>query len=135
VRSTGCELEDRGRHGFEEPAVVRDEDDGRVDRLELSLEPLEILDVEVVRRLVEEEQVRAPGEGSRERSAGQLAARERAERSVEVVVREPEAANRSGGAVAPGPAACVLEARLRLRVPSQSRRVVRALRHRPLESP
>jgi hypothetical protein len=45
---------------------VGDEDDGRVDRLELALEPFEVLDVEVVRGLVEEEQVGAPRERARE---------------------------------------------------------------------
>ena len=34
---------------------MRDEDDGGVDRLQLALEPFEAGDVEVVRRLVEEQ--------------------------------------------------------------------------------
>ena len=77
---------------FEEPAVVRDEDDCRVERLELLLEPLEVLDVEVVRRLVEQQQVGIAGERPRERGAGQLAAGERLERPVEVAIEEAEAA-------------------------------------------
>ena len=94
VRAAGLELEHGGRDRLEEPAVVRDEDDRRVDRLELALEPLEALDVEVVRRLVEEEQVGIARERARERGARQLAAGERAERPVEVVVGEAEAAQR-----------------------------------------
>ena len=109
VGASGRELEHRGRDGLEEPAVVRDEDDGGVDRLELALEPLEVLHVEVVRRLVEQEEIRASGERARERGARQLAARERPERPVEVLVGEAEPAHRSGGSVAPRPAAGVLE--------------------------
>ena len=134
VGSTGCELEHRGRDRFEEPAVVRDEDHCRIDRLELALEPFEVLHVEVVRRLVEEEQVRAARESARERGTGQLAAGERPERSVEIVVGEAEAANGRGRSVAPCPTACVLESRLRLCVPPQCRCVVRAFRHRFLET-
>ena len=48
-----AELEHAVRDGLEEPAVVRDEDDPRVQRLQLLLEPLQVGDVEVVRRLVE----------------------------------------------------------------------------------
>ena len=134
VRSAGRELEHGGRDGLEEPAVVRDEDDRSVDRLELPLEPLEVLDVEVVRRLVEQEQVGAARERAGERRAGQLPAGERAERPVEIVVGEAEPAHGRRCPVAPGPATRVLELRLRLRVPAQRRRVVRALRHRLLEA-
>ena len=118
-----AELEHRGRHGLEEPAVVRDEDHGRVERGELALEPLEALDVEVVRRLVEQQQVGVGRERAGERGAGQLSAGERVERAVEVGVREPEPADDRRGAVAPGPAACVLEPRLRLAVAPQRRGV------------
>src|SRR5438105_13777833 len=55
-RAAALELEHGRRHRLQEPAVVRDEDDRRVERDERLLEPLEPLDVEVVRRLVEEEQ-------------------------------------------------------------------------------
>src|SRR6188472_3078483 len=65
-RASGLELEHGGRDGVEEPAVVRDEDDGRVDRLQLALEPLETRDVEVVRGLVEEQEVGIAAEGARE---------------------------------------------------------------------
>ena len=45
---------------------MRDQDHGGIDRLELALEPLEVLDVEVVGRLVEQEQVGAPRERTRQ---------------------------------------------------------------------
>ena len=109
---------------------MRDEDHRGVERLELALEPLEALDVEVVRRLVEQEQVGIARERARERRAGQLAARERVERTVEVGVDEPEAAHGGRRAVAPRPAARVLEPRLRLGVAAERRLVVRAARHR-----
>ena len=134
VHATRCELEHRRRDRFQEPAVVRDEDHGRVDRLELALEPFEVLDVEVVRRLVEEEQVGAAGERSRERRPRQLTAGERAERAVEVVVGEAEPSHGCSCAIAPGPAPGVLESSLRLRVAAQRRLVVGAFRHGGLQA-
>ncbi len=123
----------RRRHGLEEPAVVRDEDHGGVERVELALEPLEVRDVEVVRRLVEEEQVGVAAERARERGARQLAAGERPQRTVEIVVREAEPAQDGRGVVAPAVAAGVLEPRLRLGVAVERRLVVRAAGHRLLE--
>src|SRR5439155_22778615 len=75
--ATRLELQDGGGDGLEEPAVVRDDDDPGVERLELSLQPLEGFDGEVVRRLVEQEQVRIAAERSRQRCTCQLSARER----------------------------------------------------------
>ena len=112
---------------------MRDEDDRGVDRLELALEPLEVLHVEVVRRLVEEEEIRASGKSARERRARQLSAGERAERPVELVVGEAEAAHRRCGAVAPGPSARVLEPGLRLGIAPERRVAVVTVRHRLLE--
>ncbi|MDX6518293.1 MAG: hypothetical protein QOF50_1139 [Gaiellaceae bacterium] len=54
-RAAVIELEHGVRDRLEEPAVVRDQDDRRVERLQLALEPFEARDVQVVRRLVEEE--------------------------------------------------------------------------------
>ena len=132
-RLAALELEHRRRHRLEEPAVVRDEDHAGVDRLQHLLEPLERLDVEVVRRLVEQQQVRLRRERARERRPRQLAAGERAQRAVEVVIGEAEAAHDGRGAVAPVVAAGVLEPRLRLRVAPEDRRVVLARRHPLLE--
>ncbi len=72
------------------------------------------LDVEVVRRLVEQQQVGVAAERARERRARQLAAREGAQRPVEALVGEAEAAHDRGRVVAPAVAARVLEPRLRL---------------------
>ena len=120
------ELEDGGRDGLEEPAVVRHEDHGRVERLQLALEPLEALDVEVVRRLVEQQQVGIAGERTCERRARQLAAREGVQLPVEIRLDEAEAADRRRDPVAPGPAAAVLELRLRVGIAAKRRVVVRA---------
>ena len=135
MRATWRQLEHGRRDRFEEPAVVRDEDHGRVDGLELALEPFEVLDVEVVRRLVEEEQVGTACERACQRRARQLSAGERAERTVEVVLDEPEAAHRGRRAVAPRPAARVLEPRLRFGVAAEGRVVVCAFGHRGLKAP
>ena len=63
-----------------------------VERRELLLEPLDRGHVEVVRGLVEQQQVRMAGEGAAERGARELAARERVEAALEVGVGEAEAA-------------------------------------------
>ena len=70
---------------------MRDEHDRGVEAGQRLLEPLERLDVEVVGGLVEQQQVGLGGERARERRARQLAAGERRERAVEVVVDETQA--------------------------------------------
>ena len=132
--AAGLDLERRRRHGLEEPAVVRDEDHGRVERGELPLEPFEIRDVEMVRRLVEEKQVGVAAERAGERGARQLAARERAQRPVEIVLREAEPAHDRGRVIAPAVAAGVLEPRLRLGVAVERRLRVISLRHLAFEA-
>ena len=112
-----------------------DEDHGGVERLELLLEPLEALDVEVVRRLVQEQEIRSAAERTCERGAGQLAAGERAQRPVEIVVDESETADDGARVLAPGVAARVLEPGLRGRVRVERAGVVRAAGHRLLEPP
>jgi hypothetical protein len=133
--AAGLQLEHGSRHGLEEPAVVRDEDHGRVDRLELALEPFEAGDVEVVGRLVEEEQVGVAAESAGERGARQFASREGGEGAVEVGRREAEVARDRVEALAPGIAACVLEARLGLGVEAERRRLVVAGSHGLFEAP
>src|SRR5262249_29426400 len=76
-RTARLQLEHGVRNRLEEPAVVRDDPDPSVERLQLALEPLEALDVEGVRRLVEQEQIRVATQRSRPRRAGQPAARAR----------------------------------------------------------
>ena len=128
ARAAGLELEHRGADRLEKPAVVGDEDDRRVEPDEVVLEPLERLDVEVVGRLVEQQQVGARGEHPRERGPGQLTAREAAERAVELVVAEAEPAQGRLDAVAPAIAAGGLQPRLGVGVGVQ-RRLVGAVGH------
>jgi hypothetical protein len=125
---------ERLRHGLEEPAVVGDDHAGRVERRELALEPLEARHVEMVRRLVEQDQVGIAGQRSGERGAGDLPAREGGELPVEVLVVEAEAPCDRSDVVAPPVAAGVLEPRLRARVGGKRRRVVAPRRHRLLEA-
>ena len=131
--AAGLELERGVGHRFEEPAVVRDDHAGGVERGELALEPLEAGDVQVVGGLVEEDEVGIAGQGARERRAGDLTAREGRELAVEVVVVEAEAANDCAGVVAPPVPARVLEAGLGARVGRERRLVVVACGHRLLE--
>jgi hypothetical protein len=65
-RSACLELQHRRRRRLEKPAVVRDEHHAGVERRQLVLEPLEARDVEVVRRLVEQQQIRIASEHPRE---------------------------------------------------------------------
>ena len=132
-RLAGLELEHRCRHGLEEPAVVRDDHDGGVDRRQLLLEPLDRGHVEVVRGLVEQEQIRLAGERAGERRARQLAAGERLEAAIEIGVGEAEAAQDAGRVVAPAVAARVLEPPLGLAVAAQ--RLGRVVAGRPSPPP
>ena len=95
---------------------MRDEDHRRVEALQLALEPFEAGDVEMVRRLVQQQQVGIAAERARERRARQLAAGEGAQRPVEALVGEAEPAHDLRRVVAPAVAARVLEPRLRGRV-------------------
>ena len=113
---------------------MRDEDDGGVERDEVLLEPLERLDVQVVGRLVEEEQVWVAGERPCERAARELAAGEGGEAAVEVAVAEAEAVERAEGAGAPAIAAGMLEAGLHARVAVEDVGFVGRLGHRALQA-
>ena len=116
LRAAGCELEHGGRHYLEKPAVVRNQHDGGIEADESALQPLEVVDVEVVRGLVQQQQVGISGQRTREGGACQLSAGERVEWPVEIVLREAEAAQGRCRALAPGPAARMLELRLRVAV-------------------
>ena len=87
------ELEDPARDVVEEVAVVGDGDDGALVRLEEALEPGDRLGVEVVRRLVEEQQVGRGEEEPAERDPAPLAAGER--RHVAVGFRKAERVHRA----------------------------------------
>src|SRR6185503_15493290 len=73
------EREDMGRDAVEEPAVVRDHDGAAREIQQRVLERAQRLDVEVVRRLVEQQQVAARGEHLGEMNAIALAAGEQAD--------------------------------------------------------
>ena len=79
--------------------------------------------------LVEQEQVRVGREGPGQRGPRELAAREGVEAAVEVGVDEPEAVERCQCALAPVPAARVLQASLVARVAVEKLAVVWALGH------
>jgi hypothetical protein len=131
LAAPALELEHRGADRLQEPAVVCDEHDGRVQRLEVALEPLERGDVEVVGGLVEEQEVGVAGQRPRQRCARQLPARERGQHPVEVLVAKAEPVQRRVDAFAPGVAAGVLEPRLGVGIRAHDGEV--ALGHAALE--
>ncbi len=106
-----------------------DEDHCGVERAEPLLEPLEAPHVEMVRRLVEQQEVGIAGERAAQGRAGQLSARESVQLAVEVLVAEAETAKTRCRPLAPVPAAGVLEPSLRVGVAPQRGRIVPALGH------
>ena len=86
------ELEDPARDVVEEVPVVGDRDDGAVVLLEVAFEPRNRLRVEVVRRFVEEQQVRLRQQQPAQRDAAPLTSGQR--RDVGVGRREPERVHR-----------------------------------------
>ena len=86
------------RHFVEEAAVVRDDEHGLLPRGEEELEPRERVDVEVVRRLVEEEEVGLHEERARQRDPHPPAAAVLARRLPLHVAVEAEAAQQLRGA-------------------------------------
>ena len=112
---------------------MRDEDDACVARGELLLEPFQAVRIEVVGRLVEQQDVRVAGQSARERGPRQLTARERREGPREVGVREPEAAQRARHPLAPAVPSRVVEPRLGVGIALERGACVVAARHRLLE--
>ena len=110
-----------------------DQGDRRVETDEGLLEPLERLDVEVVGRLVQQQQVGPGRERPRQRGARQLAAGEARQAAVEVVVVKAEPAGDLGGAVTPSVAAVVLQVGLGAGVTVKRGGVGRPLGHRRLQ--
>src|SRR5690606_8130360 len=94
----------------EEVAVVRDDEAGAVPATEELLKPLEHLEVEVVRRLVEKEEVRVGQQRLGEGDSGLLATAEAGDGIIELVLREAEALQDFVGAVLDVVAAGGLEA-------------------------
>ena len=114
---------------------MRHQDDGGVEARQVALEPLQRLDVEVVRGLVEQQQVRVARERPGERGARELAAREGRQPPVELFVGEAQPVHGPERPVAPVPAPGVLQPALRARVAVEQSDVVRALGHLALEPP
>ena len=134
VEPVRLHVHDGAGHRVQELAVVGDEDHRAGERLEPVLEPQHGVEVEVVGRLVQQQQVRPAGQRAPERSAGQLTARERAQQPVQIgVVAEAQTVQGGQGAFTPPVAAGVLEARLRLGVTAECGLVVGALGHGLLE--
>ncbi len=86
ARAAGLELQHGGADGLQEPAVVRDQHDRRVEARQRLLEPLQRLDVEVVGGLVQQQHVRARRERAGERGARQLPAGEGVQRTLQVLL-------------------------------------------------
>ena len=128
--AVGPELHDRRHHPIEEVAVVRDDDHGAVVRRQVALEPGERLEVEVVRRLVEQEERRAQEEQPRERGAHAPPPGQLGERSRELLLPEAEAAEDHPGRGLEAIAAERLEGVLEVAVP-RGQRVARRRRQRP----
>ncbi len=116
LRPATVELQHAGRHRLQEPAVVGDEDHGGVDLHDRALQPLDRLDVEVVRGLVQQQHVGPRHQRARQRRARELAAREAHERPRELLLADAETAQHALHPGAPGVAAGPLESRLRLLV-------------------
>ena len=89
----------------------------------------------MVRRLVEQEDVRVTCERPSQRGARQFSAGEGRERSAEVAIRETQTTDDPGDALPPGIAAGMLEARLCIGVPMQRVSAVVSPGHRFLEAP
>ncbi len=112
------DLDDPRHHAVEQPAVMAHDDHGAGELLgEEGLEPLPSLDVEVVRRLVEQQQIRLLEQQPREAEPRLLPARERADLLRELRVGEAEAVQRRVDLVVDRVAAERLDARLDLRLP------------------
>ena len=106
------ELEDPARDVVQEVAVVGHRDDGAVVLLQMAFEPCDRLRVEMVRRLVEEQQVGLRQQQPAERDAAPFTAGER--RDVGVGRREPERVHRDVELAIEVPAVDRVDLRLQL---------------------
>ncbi len=112
LEATEGEIEGAGRDAVEEVAVVGDDQAGAGPSSQEAFQPLQHLQIEVVGRLVEEEQIRVGEEGLGEGNAGLLAAAEAVDRLGELSFGEAEAHQNLIGAVLDVVAAGGLEAGL-----------------------
>ena len=90
-----AQLPDTGDGGIEEGPVVRRDEERAGPPAEVLLEPFEGVEVEVIGRLVEQQQVRIGDDQARQRRPGLLATRQGRRRLRPFVPREPEAAQRA----------------------------------------
>ncbi len=125
LEAGGGQLGHRRDHAVQEVAVVGDDDHRAVVRVQVALEPAEGLEIEVVRRLVEEEERRALEQEPRERRPHPPAPRELAERAREVRLPEAEPAQDDPRLRLEPVAAERLEAMLEVAVPRGQRLVRR----------
>ncbi len=98
VQALVLDVHDESRDRIEEFAVVRDEDDRARKGPEPVLEPQDGVEVQVIRRLVEEQQVRAAHERARQIEAHAPAARELRDRPRLRLLGEPQAREQRLGA-------------------------------------
>ena len=89
-RPLRSELERLRADAIEERAIVRDDEHGAAVARRESLEPRDRVEIEVVRGLVEEEQIGLLREDDAEVETAALAAGERRDRAREILVREAE---------------------------------------------
>ena len=90
-QAAALQVPDLGRHRVEEIPVVGDDDEGVAGVAEKVLQPGEPLEVEVVGRLVEDEQVWVAEQSAGERGPGELAAARRRGRVVQRPGVQPDA--------------------------------------------
>ena len=99
---TPLDLEDAGRDLIEEVPVVRDDDQRAAVAFQIALQPLEHADVQMVRRLVQQQDIRFLQQQGSHGQARAFSAGERADRLVEIVVRERQAAQDAAQALVVG---------------------------------
>ena len=96
VNASVVDLDDARRHAVEEIAVVRDEKQRSFEFAQENLQPLDRFGVEMVRRLVQQQQIRLRHQGARQRHAtffttGQIAHAAIRRRHAEFVHRRRDA--------------------------------------------
>ena len=89
---TVLDLEDAGRQFVQEIPVVGDDDERAAVTLQIAFQPFERTDVQVVRRLIQQQHVRLLQQQRSHSEPRAFAAGEGAHRLVQVVVRKSEAA-------------------------------------------
>ncbi|EOD69495.1 30S ribosomal protein S5 [Amycolatopsis vancoresmycina DSM 44592] len=97
------DLPRQGRDGVEEPPVVRDDHDGDLPGQQVVGEPADTLDVQVVGRLVEHDQVELPGQRGGQRDPAPLPTGQVRRRRVQADRGDPQAVHNGSDAGIGGP--------------------------------